>query len=119
MKLLTSGLQMTPKLASRMFSIVTWAVETGFLSACGSFLRLYNKGTEPYTEEAIEAFERNEAYIQANTYFGMLLEPVYKLRQVAKQIHDQRKAELQALVNKDSSTNDINSVKLPNFILGF
>lgn len=119
MKLLTQGLKMTPKLASRMFSVITWAEDTGFLSSCGSFLRLYNKGTEPYTDEAIEAFNNNETYIQGTTYFGMLLESIYNLRQKAKLVKEQRKEELDKLLSGGLDSNQTNENGLSSLILGF
>lgn len=110
MTLLTAGLKMNPLLASRMFSVITWAKETGFLSACGSFLRLYNKGAEPTDKEAIKALEKNEEYIQQNTYFGNLLEPVYLLRKHSNETKKERKAiqkkALEQLTNLNSGNSD-------------
>lgn len=82
-KLLTHDLGLQTMLASKMMFIITWAEDMGFLKACGGFLKLYNKGTIP-TGEVEEALEKHDDFIQANTYFGMLLEPVYQLRKHAK-----------------------------------
>lgn len=82
-RLLTQDLKLNTMLASKMMFIITWAQETKFLEACGAFLKLYNKGTIP-NEFVIEAFEKHDDFIQENTYFGMLLEPVYNLRKYAR-----------------------------------
>lgn len=82
-KLLTNDLKLDTLLASKMMFVVTWAADMNFLKACGGFLKLYNKGTLP-TGEVEEALLQHDDFIQANTYFGMLLEPLYKLRKHAQ-----------------------------------
>lgn len=83
-KLLTQDLKLHPTLASKMIFVVTWAETLGLLQACGAFLKLYNKGTIP-KDEVAEALNKHEAYIQENTYFGMLLKDVYDLRKHASE----------------------------------
>lgn len=73
---------MPSMLASKMTFIITWAEDMGFLKACSGFLKFYNKGTYP-SEEVQELLDRHDKFIQENTYFGMLLEPVYVLRKHA------------------------------------
>ena len=66
-----------------------------FIDTCGSFLKLYNKGTIPNLEMT-ERLSVREEYIQQNTYFGMLLKDVYDLRQQAlkvKEINFQQRVE--------------------------
>lgn len=94
-KLLTQELKLNTMLASKMIFIITWAQETGLLDACGAFLKLYNKGTIPTDEVAI-AFEKHDDFIQANTYFGMLLESVYSLRKYSKEVKQKAKAEFKS-----------------------
>ena len=43
--------------------------------------------------DAATALEQHESFIQSNTYFGTLLEPVYKLRQQAKDYVQVKKVE--------------------------
>lgn len=81
-KLLTHDLKLQTMLASKMMFIITWAEDMDFLKACGGFLKLYNKGTIPSGEVA-DALDKHDDFIQANTYFGMLLEPVYQLKKHA------------------------------------
>lgn len=83
-KLLTHDLKLPTMLASKMMFIITWAQDMDFLLACGGFLKLYNKGTIP-VDEVAEALAKHDDFIQANTYFGMLLEPIYKLKKQAAQ----------------------------------
>ena len=94
-KLLTQDLKLPIMLASKMMFIITWAEDMGFLKACGGFLKLYNKGTIP-TGEVEEALDKHDDFIQANTYFGMLLEPVYRLRKHAKTFKESNKKEVVA-----------------------
>lgn len=69
-----------------MFSIVNWAEASGILSACKSFLRLYNKGKMPMDDNSLENFEKHSEFIQQNTFFGELMEPMYSiLREKHKQ----------------------------------
>lgn len=69
-----------------MFSIVNWAEASGVLSACKSFLRLYNKGKMPMDDDSLEQFEKHSDFIQQNTFFGELMEPMYSiLREKHKQ----------------------------------
>lgn len=97
-KLLTHDLKLSPTLASKMIFIVTWAEAMGFLKACGAFLKLYNKGTIPTREEVVEALALNEEFIQLNTYFGMLLEPIYNLRKYSKEYETIKNAQVQKFV---------------------
>ena len=71
---------------AKMFSIVNWAEASGVLSACKSFLRLYNKGKMPMDDNSLENFEIHADFIQQNTFFGELMEPMYSiLREKTKQ----------------------------------
>lgn len=107
-KLLTTELELTQILAAKMVFIVTWAEEMGLLNACGVFLKLYNKGDIPTLEKSINDLEMHEEFIQSNTYFGMLLKPVYDLRQHAKQ---KLTAIKEAILNApDNSLTDSNSI---------
>lgn len=83
-QLLTNDLELPMMLATKMNFIITWAEDMGFLSACGQFLKLYNKGTA-IPEDSLENYEKLEDFIQSNTYFGMLLKPLYDLRKHAKE----------------------------------
>ena len=78
-QLLTHDLKLPQILASKVISIVTWAQELDLIVACGAFLKLYNKGTIPFGD-TLEAFNKHEAFIQQNTYFGNLVEELYSLR---------------------------------------
>lgn len=78
-KTLTTRLDATPLIASKILHVVTWASETGILKACNAFLRLYNKGQEP-NEETQEILNTLEPFIQENTFFGLLLKDVYDVR---------------------------------------
>lgn len=78
-EILTGPLGLDPKSASDIIRIVSWAETTGFRLACSSFLKLYNKGTVPYLPEVKELLDKHEEFIQQNTYFGMLLKPIYDI----------------------------------------
>lgn len=72
-----------------MFCIVNWAEASGILSACKSFLRLYNKGKMPMDDDSLEQFEKHSDFIQQNTFFGELMEPMYSiLREKTKQTYE-------------------------------
>jgi hypothetical protein len=55
------------------------SVASGVLSACKSFLRLYNKGKMPMDDNSLENFEIHADFIQQNTFFGELMEPMYSI----------------------------------------
>lgn len=105
---LLSGLQVPQMIILRMISIAVWAEEMGLMKACSSFLKLYNKGTQP-KEEDMEVFLAHESYIQQNTYFGMLLKTIYDLRQRVSRYKETKQRELEDLQNNISSE-DINDM---------
>lgn len=72
--------KLSPILVAKMFSIVEWSKTTQTLEGAKCFLRLYNKGVEPYREEDVEAFTKHEDFIQQNTFFGQMVQPIYDLR---------------------------------------
>lgn len=76
MSILQGALELDAKSASDILRIVTWAEYSGIRVACSAFLRLYNKGTEP-RDNAEAMLDKYESFIQKNTYFGMLLKPIY------------------------------------------
>ena len=78
-KLLSNNLQLDHSNIAKMFSIVNWAEASGVLSACKSFLRLYNKGKMPMDDNSLENFEIHADFIQQNTFFGELMEPMYSI----------------------------------------
>lgn len=84
-------------LISRMINIAVWAQEIGFISACGSFLKLYNKGTMPAEGDVKDCFDMHEEYIQKNTYFGKLLQPIYDLRQRVYRHKESKQKEIETL----------------------
>lgn len=75
-ELLSGPLGLDPKSVSDIVRITSWASITGMYQACAAFLKLYNKGTQP--KEEIQAFlNEHQKLIQKDTYFGMLLKPIY------------------------------------------
>lgn len=100
-RLLTHDLKLPTTLANKMMFVVTWAQETGYASSCAAFLKLYNKGTVP-SEEDQELLDMQEDFIQSNTYFGMLLEPVYRLRKFAQSLKGNRNSKIIDFINQSS-----------------
>lgn len=82
-KLLTQDLKLPPILATKMTNVITWSEEMGLLKACAAFLKLYNKGTVPRADDQ-ELLDKFDEFIQQNSYFGNLLEPVYHIRKQAE-----------------------------------
>ena len=80
-------MKLNSTLATKFIFIITWASEMDFIDTCGSFLKLYNKGTIP-SPDMVERLNIREEYIQQNTYFGMLLKDVYDLRQQALKVKE-------------------------------
>ena len=70
--------------------------------ACSSFLKLYNKGSEPYNDETKEALARLESFVQQKTFFGMVLKPIYDIIyefKHSKEIaNDKKTLEIEALL---------------------
>lgn len=78
--------KLAPTLCSKILSVITWAEASGCLSACNTFLRLYNKGVQPTDKKQLDNFKLWEKKIQETTFFGYLIKPIYDVKQqVAKQ----------------------------------
>ena len=82
-KLLTQDLKLPPILATKMTNVITWSQEMGLLKACAAFLKLYNKGTVPRPDDQ-KVLDLHDDFIQKQSYFGNLLEPVYHIRKEAE-----------------------------------
>ena len=100
--LLVEHLKLSPNQANEILRIVTWAAVSGIYSACSSFLRLYNKGTVPWTDEQAAFLTQHEHFVHKNTYFGRLMQPIYDVIQIDKErkgVSSSRRAEeLEALL---------------------
>lgn len=83
--ILTDNLNLTPTQANEILRIISWASVTGIYSAASSFLRYYNKGNSPRTDEAKAYLDQHEHFIQRGTYFGRLMKPVYDVIQTHKE----------------------------------
>ena len=59
------------------------------LSACRSFIKKYNKGKLPRTDEDKEALDTWETFIQENTYFGSLVKPLFDIQNRIVEINEQ------------------------------
>lgn len=100
--LLVDHLELSPTQANEILRIVSWAAVTGIYSACSSFLRLYNKGTEPRNDEQKAFLDQHEHFVHKGSYFGRLMKPVYDVVQIAKERKgintSKRSAEVEALL---------------------
>lgn len=83
--ILTDNLNLTPTQANEILRIISWASVTGVYSAASSFLRYYNKGNPPRTDDAKAYLDQHEHFIQRGTYFGRLMKPVYDVIQTHKE----------------------------------
>lgn len=108
--LLKNVLKVSPVVAAKMLAVVTWAQDMGLLSACSSFLKLYNKGTRPSKEEDIENLEIHEDFIQSNTYFGMLLQPLYDISKHKDRLKAIKIQEIKDLTNSMSDEDIFKSI---------
>ena len=88
--MLVQEFELPPLLASKMLTIVSWAENSGLLSACSSFLALYNKGKEETDPVKSQRLAKWDIFIQKNTFFGMLLESVYVIKNQARFEEEQR-----------------------------
>ena len=77
--------KLSPALVAKMFAVVTWAKQSMMLDGCKAFLRLYNKGVTPTNIDQITGLEMHEKFIQENTFFGQMMQPIYDLRQQAEE----------------------------------
>lgn len=91
-KILSDNLELDHLQISKMFKIIYWASSTGILDACKAFLRIYNKGVFPRDPDILAYLEEHESFIQRNTHFGRLVQPVYD---VIDQIKTNRKEAFQ------------------------
>ena len=71
--------ELHPQIVAKMFAVINWAEQTGMLVACAAFLRLYNKGVTPADPDVFATLEKHKTFIQRSTFFGLLVEPIYKL----------------------------------------
>lgn len=105
-ELLLGPLELDDKSVSDIVRITSWAEITGMYEACAAFLKLYNKGTQP-KDKVKEKLEEHQKFIQKDTYFGMLLEPIYNViyqyEHQAEVAREQNKQSFEDLMKEISS----------------
>jgi hypothetical protein len=82
-RILSKDLELSPDQVAMMFSIINWANTTGILQACSDFLRVHNKGVFPVGDKLVN-YKQHENFIQENSFFGELVEPIYQISRIAE-----------------------------------
>lgn len=84
------GYGMTTEDANRMLYVVKWAKDSGMLKAVKNFITKYNKGKLPADPTELNEWE---TFIQKNTYFGGLIQPIFDIKVRIEELHKEAKAE--------------------------
>ena len=71
------GYNMRVEDANLMLYIVKWAKQSQLLKAVKNFITKYNKGKLPANSEALDMWED---FIQAETFFGGLIQPIFDIK---------------------------------------
>lgn len=71
------GYNMRLEDANLMLYIVKWSKQSLLLKGVKNFITKYNKGKLPAKPEALDIWED---FIQANTYFGGLIQPIFDIK---------------------------------------
>lgn len=71
------GYNMRVEDANLMLYVVNWAKQSQLLKAVKNFITKYNKGKLPANSEALDMWED---FIQANTFFGSLIQAIFDIK---------------------------------------
>ena len=95
--------------ANRMLYIVKWAKDSQLLKGVKNFITKYNKGKLPAKPEALDLWED---FIQANTYFGGLIQPIFDIKKTIerKNIEAVANAQQFALQRKEEEASIFDSL---------
>ena len=88
------GYNMRLEDANLMLYIVKWAKEAQLLKAVKNFITKYNKGKLPAKPEALDMWED---FIQANTYFGGLIQPLFDIKRAIEAKNAELRAQAKVL----------------------
>ena len=88
------GYNMRLEDANLMLYVVKWAKQSLLLKGVKNFITKYNKGKLPAKPEALDLWED---FIQANTYFGGLIQPIFDIKKRIEEKTNQAKAKAKEL----------------------
>lgn len=78
---LETDFDVPPIMVAKLLNVIEYCIyDRSLLSACRSFIKKYNKGRLPRTDEDILALDTWETFIQKNTYFGSLVKPLFDVQ---------------------------------------
>ena len=87
---LENDFDVPPIMVSKLLNVIEFCIyDRNLLSACRSFIKKYNKGKLPRTDEDKEALDTWETFIQENTYFGSLVKPLFDIQNRIVEINEQ------------------------------
>lgn len=68
---------------NKLLYVIAWAHDSNLLTAARNFISIHNKGRFP---RKMEAFEEWKEFIQENSYFGKLVEPLFDIHRNIKTV---------------------------------
>lgn len=102
------GYNMPSNKANLLLYIVKWAQDVNLLKAVKNFITKYNKGNFPAKPEALEQWEE---FIQANSYFGGLIQPLFDIKQnVDKKAKESKERALKLIKESEEISNDFSDL---------
>lgn len=98
------GYNMRLEDANLMLYIVKWSKEAKLLKAVKNFITKYNKGKLPANSEALDIWED---FIQANTFFGGLIQPIFDIKKSIELKTIEARSKTVSTVSEDSDAEDL------------